>query len=184
MGSEIRRVPPNWEHPTDGDGSPIPLYDGWRFAQDVASYELQRRVSPPDPTNYMPRWSREDRTHLQAYECTTEGTPISPVFATAEELARWLEEHAEDSFAGWLSFIADNVSGERPYDRNIPVATTDDIRSSVAKLTETHFLVTCGAGFVTFWVEEVSAGLLLKLAIAEASEDWPDTLEWEVRVVR
>lgn len=40
----------------------------------------------------MPRWSAKKRTHLQMYETCSEGTPISPVMATAEELAHWLAD--------------------------------------------------------------------------------------------
>jgi len=54
----------------------------------------------PDPDRYMPQWSEEEKTHLQMYECTTEGTPISPVCATIEELARWLTDNNASAFAG------------------------------------------------------------------------------------
>lgn len=54
----------------------------------------------PDPAEYMPDWPDAERTHLQMYEDCSEGTPISPVFATAEELARWLADTGASAFGG------------------------------------------------------------------------------------
>jgi hypothetical protein len=44
----------------------------------------------PDPDRYRPHWAPEDATHYQMYETVSEGTPVSPVFATLDELAVWL----------------------------------------------------------------------------------------------
>lgn len=52
----------------------------------------------PHRDDYMPNWPAEQRTHLMMYEDTSEGTPISPAFATPEELARWLA----DNGASWF----------------------------------------------------------------------------------
>lgn len=52
----------------------------------------------PSPDDYMPDWPAEQRTHLMMYEDTSEGTPISPAFATPEELARWLADTGASSF--------------------------------------------------------------------------------------
>lgn len=43
----------------------------------------------------------------QLWETVSEGSPISPVCATAEELARWLAEHDGDghSYDSWMKFI-------------------------------------------------------------------------------
>jgi hypothetical protein len=66
----------------------------------------------PSPDDYMPDWSPEQRTHFMMYEDTSEGTPLSPAFATAEELARWLADNGASSFGDmtasyeqWLSTI-------------------------------------------------------------------------------
>ena len=66
----------------------------------------------PEKSDYMPDWPESERTHLQMYETTTEGTPISPVLKTAKELARWLADNNASAFAGegasyedWLSMI-------------------------------------------------------------------------------
>lgn len=56
--------------------------------------------SRPCQDDYMPYWPASERTHYQMYEDTTEGTPISPVFATPEELARWLTDNNASAFGG------------------------------------------------------------------------------------
>lgn len=63
----------------------------------------------PHRDDYMPNWPAEERTHLMMYENTSEGTPISPAFATPEELARWLTDNGASAFGsmtgtydGWL----------------------------------------------------------------------------------
>lgn len=139
MGREVRKVPPDWEHPKDGRGRFIPLL-GYDFAQTQADWEEQHRQwqmgmrkdyandgwrrrndeemgmtfeewhgERPDPEDYMPQWKPEEATHLMMYECTSEGTPISPAFATPEELAQWLVDNHASAFAdqtasyeGWL----------------------------------------------------------------------------------
>jgi hypothetical protein len=53
----------------------------------------------PDPAHYMPDFPAEERTHWQMYEDTSEGTPISPVMETPEELARWLVDNGASAFA-------------------------------------------------------------------------------------
>lgn len=66
----------------------------------------------PLAEDYMPDWPEEQRTHLQMYEDTSEGTPISPVMETPEDLARWLADNGASAFAGetatyeqWLATI-------------------------------------------------------------------------------
>jgi len=51
----------------------------------------------------------QERTHLVMYETCSEGTPISPAFATPEELAQWLFDNEASAFGsrkgtyeGWL----------------------------------------------------------------------------------
>lgn len=69
-----------------------PKYDAMRFEE----WHGRR----PTPGDYMPDWPTSERTHYQMYEDTSEGTPISPVFETPEELARWLTDNGASSFAG------------------------------------------------------------------------------------
>jgi hypothetical protein len=47
-----------------------------------------------DPADYMPEMREGTPYGFQLYETTTEGTPVSPVFATLEELAAWCEDGA------------------------------------------------------------------------------------------
>jgi len=46
---------------------------------------------PPQASDYM-LIPKEQQTHYMMFETVTEGTPISPVFPTAEALAKWLAE--------------------------------------------------------------------------------------------
>ncbi|MES2295252.1 MAG: hypothetical protein V4527_18290 [Pseudomonadota bacterium] len=76
----------------DSQWEPIdPKYLGRRYSE----YDGPR----PSPDDYMPDWPDEQRTHLMMYEDTSEGTPISPAFATPEELARWLADNGASAFA-------------------------------------------------------------------------------------
>lgn len=130
MGRECRRVPADWQHPTDGDKGPIPLHEAHDLGKQIADWYLNQKLwvagqhpaqlepdpiwhyarstrtytewhgAPPNPDDYMPDWPESERTHFQMYETTTEGTPMSPVFATPEELAHWLADHDANAFAG------------------------------------------------------------------------------------
>ena len=137
MGREVRRVPADWQHPMNGNGQHAPLFDGYnaavrewdegaaKWAQGLGSdynggweplSESARGMTyaewsggRPKQSDYMPDWPESERTHFMMYESTTEGTPISPAFATPEELARWLADTNASAFAdqgasyeGWL----------------------------------------------------------------------------------
>lgn len=71
MGIKVIKVPPDFAHPKDSSGVFIP----------GAHLELLHALSP------------EQRTHFQYYETVSEGTPVSPIFASQEALARWLVAH-------------------------------------------------------------------------------------------
>ena len=81
--------------------------------EDFEKYEYwEYEGDPPDRGYFMPKWKESERTHLQMYECTSEGTPISPVMETPEELARWLADNRASSFGPmtatyeeWLNMI-------------------------------------------------------------------------------
>jgi hypothetical protein len=140
MGREVRRVPADWQHPVDDVGDYIPLLDGFnsrlrewdeeaaRWAEGLQSDwnggwkpidEKDRGMTyaewsgeRPKPEDYMPDWPETNRTHYQMYEDTSEGTPISPVMGTPEELARWLADNGASAFADqtatyeqWLGMI-------------------------------------------------------------------------------
>lgn len=89
MGREVRRVPPDWVHPTDEKGSHIPMFSR-TLAQRTAD-AVEWSEEPPDSSTYWPEFG-DRATHFQIYEDVSEGTPISPVKATPEELARWLAD--------------------------------------------------------------------------------------------
>ena len=131
MGREIRRVPPNWEHPRaecrhknpwrlDGcddakahDGMCLqPMFDSdfdTALYEWVEEYELWKKGEhphqkdypyweyagpPPDPAYYHPKWEVEP-TWYQVYETVSEGTPVTPPFATKGELVDYLVEHGD-----------------------------------------------------------------------------------------
>lgn len=119
MGREVRMVPANWEHPKDRNGKYEALFDGYenavqRFAKDIETMGLEKALEENDGG---PRYSdymhpEGERNHFMMYEDTSEGTPISPAFATPEDLARWLTDNGASAFADmtatyeqWLSTI-------------------------------------------------------------------------------
>lgn len=103
MGRTARRVPADWQHPRDSRGEYIPLHESFPYNEEEVREGLRDRWLYGKPPHYnvgvMPDWPEEQRTHWQMYEDTTEGTPISPVFATPEELARWLSDTGASFFA-------------------------------------------------------------------------------------
>ena len=134
MGREIRRVPPDWEHPRSSQGGYIPLYDKdfdtaakkweaeydlWRKGEhpDQADYYFWEYDSPPDAESCRERsWTPEEATAYQIYETVSEGTPVSPVFPTKDDMRLWLlkqgySEPTANAFieGGWVpSFVAFN----------------------------------------------------------------------------
>ena len=68
MGSQIQRVPPDFEHPVDDEGYQMP----------GAHYER------------LYNFGEAQCTHFQLYENVSEGTPTSPIFPTQAELFAWL----------------------------------------------------------------------------------------------
>lgn len=134
MGREIRRVPKGWEHPryTEGPraGQYMPLYDkdfetaAGEWKDEFLKWEAGERPDyctdesrdlqywewdggPPDRAYYRPKWT-EAPTCYQVYQTVSEGTPVSPVFETLEELVQWLvdqghSERAAQEFVkgGW-----------------------------------------------------------------------------------
>lgn len=86
---------------------------------DCTHYSWAEWTNPrPLAAAYMPNWSDDERTHYMMYEDTSEGTPISPAFASGEELARWLTDTGASAFAdftldydGWMSFVNGGSGG-------------------------------------------------------------------------
>lgn len=126
MGREVRKVPKDWQHPSDRNGKCKPLHDGYNadiekfkslIEKEGVEYAIDYFGGGPQRENYMPDWPESERTHLMMYENTSEGTPISPAFETAQELARWLADNEASSFGNmtatyeqWLSMIDDGYA--------------------------------------------------------------------------
>ena len=129
MGREIRRCPANWEHPKDRQGIYKPLLDGdypthiRQWVERYLAWERGERpeyctdesrglqywewdVGPPQPEDYRPAWPESEHTHYQVYENVTEGTPISPVFATTTEVVDWLVKQGHSRTAA-EAFVED-----------------------------------------------------------------------------
>lgn len=45
---------------------------------------------PPDAAYYRPKWADGEATWFQVYETVSEGTPVTPPFATKEEIVEYL----------------------------------------------------------------------------------------------
>ena len=144
MGREVRKVPPDWEHPKALDGAYQPLHDRdyefearewmenavlwakgehpdqndqWgkdRNVKERHKFYWDWAGQPPDKAYHRPAWAEETRTCIQMYETCSEGTPISPVMETPEELARWLTDNGASAFGShtatyeqWLVMIGE-----------------------------------------------------------------------------
>ena len=100
MSREIRSVALDWEHPVDRDN---PRYYGGetRYISLHSREDLRRHLDDPecmaegiDPADYMPELAEGTPYGWQMYETVSEGTPVSPAFATRDELAAWLSSPA------------------------------------------------------------------------------------------
>jgi hypothetical protein len=121
MGREVRMVPPDWQHPKNKDGYYVPLHEHMPYNADEITEGIRDGWLDSDPPHYgcgvMPQWAENERTHFQMYETCSEGTPISPVMETKEELARWLADSGASAFADltatyeqWLATIEQGSS--------------------------------------------------------------------------
>lgn len=166
MGREVRMAPPGWSHPKDERGCYIPLFDfdydecaatwdegkaRWD-AGEVEDYSGASKWKPrtaehgqsyegwagarPDPAHFMPKFADGTATHYFMYEDTSEGTPISPGFATPEELARWLADNGASAFAGqtasyeaWLATIKRGSAHSMTMDANGIRSGVEDLHS-------------------------------------------------------
>jgi hypothetical protein len=101
MSRELRRVPPYWQHPkrsTRQGERYVSLYDSIDIPSHREASETGER-GDFNANDYMPDWPSSERTHFQMYETTSEGTPISPIFADVETLCRWLADTNASAFA-------------------------------------------------------------------------------------
>jgi hypothetical protein len=118
MGREVRRVPPNWAHPlTERGDRKQPMLNEtfaaaarqWKDA--FAAWERGERPDycpadfkkefwewdgdPPDRAYHRP-WEDGEATWFQVWETVSEGTPVTPPFATPEKLIDYLVEHGDE----------------------------------------------------------------------------------------
>lgn len=105
------------EHPDQG---PDGLFTKYHSGEKMEFWEYHG--GPPRPEWYRPKFT-EEPTWFQVYETVSEGTPITPPFATPEELIEhlatvgtewddpWSRENAEQFVrgSGWApSFVAED----------------------------------------------------------------------------
>lgn len=118
MGREIRKVPPNWDHPKDRYGNPQAMRDetfedaAKEWKDGFAKWEAGERPKYFDPNGslypeywewkgnppkreYHRPWKSEEATWIQVWETISEGTPITPPFSTPEELIEFLVESGD-----------------------------------------------------------------------------------------
>lgn len=124
MGREIRRVPPNWEHPKcerpdhrtrtmveryqpmyerDFAEAMHEWYAGWckweagdrDEGADPTDKYWDWYSAPPDPLYYSHGFTAERCTWFQVFETVSEGTPVSPPFETKQELADYLASNGD-----------------------------------------------------------------------------------------
>lgn len=145
MGRQLRKVPANWEHPKNDEGEYKPMHNEFygealnKWLQnhnqwldgthpDLIEDPLLKEKYPfyamwddnaPDVENYQTKkYSDEELTHIQLYETTSEGTPISPVFKAneLEKLCEWASENTtifanfKATKAEWMEMLGDKQS--------------------------------------------------------------------------
>lgn len=161
MGREIRKVPPNWQHPTTeryGRTDPQPMYDErfedaaerWKrgFAEHVPTdndgLEYWEYDSEPPEREYYRPWKDEEATWFQCWQTVSEGTPVSPPFATLDELAAYLAENGDfwdqkRGHGGWGKASADAFCKEGWAPSMIVVNTPTESRIIESKDVAAHF---------------------------------------------
>lgn len=142
MGRELRRVPKGWSHPRDNSGHYIPLL-GQSFGDRLGQWEKgktkwdqglredyssregeelsmtyeQWSGEKPMESDFMPQWPESEKTHIQLYETTSEGTPVSPVYpaenidALCEYAAKYVSTFADmkTTKENWKKMLSDGL---------------------------------------------------------------------------
>lgn len=116
MGRELRQVPPNWEHPVverrsgrdgfqpmrnerfeDAAAAWKAKFAAWERGErpnycdaDDAKMEFWEWSGGPPEREYYRPWRDEEATWWQVWETVSEGTPVTPPFATKKELVDYL----------------------------------------------------------------------------------------------
>lgn len=93
MGREIRQVPMDWQHPKDDRGY-IPMHNkDWKTAVEEWEANGCNYEDAPDLARYRPVWGEDVKLGFCLYETVSEGKPVSPIFATKDEVIAWCREH-------------------------------------------------------------------------------------------
>jgi hypothetical protein len=144
MGREIRKVPENWEHPKVSEKKYQPMFDvfygdalkewlenhnKWEdgshddllrdpeLKEDYPFYAMYGGNAPDVDYYQTVKYKEEELTHIQLYENTSEGTPISPVFRSDQfdELCEYAAENCT-TFANytatkeeWKKMLSDGI---------------------------------------------------------------------------
>ena len=119
MGREIRMVPPNYQHPqvwrSYGQIGYQPMFNRgyseavdeyrtefarWRISECPAKCEdpvaeFEAYYGPAPKPEYYRTYRLEDATWYQLWETVSEGTPVTPPFATKDELVDYLVAHGD-----------------------------------------------------------------------------------------
>ncbi len=115
MSRELRRVPPNWEQPkyrnpyrgveyvTMFDRTLEDAQTEWdKDCEEYASLEEfeedygERPTFQEASTGHIHRpWKDEEATWFQVWQTVSEGTPVTPAFATRQELYDYLVKYGE-----------------------------------------------------------------------------------------
>jgi hypothetical protein len=85
---------------------------------------------PPNPYYYHPKW--ESAEWYQMYETVSEGTPVTPPFATKEELINYLVEHGDfwdqhRGAGGWDRANAEHFVGSGWAPSMVTVVSPDSV---------------------------------------------------------
>lgn len=120
MAIEIRKVPPNWEHPKDKHGKYIPLYGSSYKEASQEWIDGFNSFKPDEFCNYYWEYSnipieeehveytKEEATWYQVYSIISEGVPISPPFETKEELISYISKESCDQY--YVDYVKELLS--------------------------------------------------------------------------
>jgi hypothetical protein len=132
MGRELAMVPPNWDHPKtlsrNGDYSYQPMFRqkfseakkewingmlAWERGEKPEHTSCEEYWeyygNPPDKEYYAPFTDGDPEcTWYQVWETVSEGTPVTPPFATKEELIDYLSSKGD---------FWDQARGDGPWNR-------------------------------------------------------------------
>lgn len=105
------------------------------MSREIRRVPLEGRK--PRFEEYMPDFTGRDDLGYCMYETTSEGSPISPVFATPEEVARWLADNDASAFGSdtatyeqWLSVCLGGWAPSAVY------SATSGLQSGVAAFAD------------------------------------------------